>query len=78
MDKAFAVALAPSHRKNAARAALVGFNDSTRALLSECFRQHGIEPVTVTANAAERLHNEKFEACVMGLSMCCCRRTATI
>ena len=68
MDKAFAAALALSPRKNSARAALVGFNDSARALLSECFRQHGIEPVQVTANAAERLHNEKFEACVLGLS----------
>jgi hypothetical protein len=70
MDKAFASALAPisTSRKNSARAALVGFNDPTRALLSECFRQFGIEPVAVTANAAERLHSEKFEACVLGLS----------
>src|SRR5262249_35208992 len=69
MDKAFAAALAPTPRKNSARAALVGFNDPARiALLSECFRQHGIEPVPVTTNAAERMHNEKFEACVLGLS----------
>jgi PilZ domain len=71
MDKAFAATSVPISfsRKNSARAALVGFNDPARiALLSECFRQHGIEPVPVTANAAERLHSEKFEACVLGLS----------
>ena len=70
MDKAFAVTSAPISfpRKNSARVALVGFNDPSRALLSECFRQFGIEPVSVTTNPAERLHNEKFEACVLGLS----------
>jgi hypothetical protein len=71
MDKAFATphALLSTPRKNSARAALVGFNDPVRvALLSECFRQHGIEPVPVSANAAERMHSEKFEACVLGLS----------
>ncbi|HEX3822221.1 MAG TPA: PilZ domain-containing protein [Candidatus Sulfotelmatobacter sp.] len=70
MDKAFAVTSTPISfpRKNSARAALVGLNDPARALLSECFRQFGIETVPVTANAAERLHNEKFEACVLGLS----------
>ena len=71
MDKAFAATLAhtPVPRKNSARAALVGFNDPARtALLSECFRQFGIDAVPVTANAAERLHSEKFEACVLPLA----------
>jgi hypothetical protein len=75
MDKAFAASPAPSPinlnpiiRKNAARAALVGFNEPVRALLSECFRQFGIESVPITANAAERMHSEKFEACVLGLA----------
>ncbi len=56
-----------SARKATARTALVGLNESARALLEECFRQFGIEPVTISANAAERLHKEKFEACVLGL-----------
>src|SRR5205823_7013111 len=34
---------------------------------SEGFRQFGIETVTVTSNAAERLRKEKFEACVLAL-----------
>lgn len=70
MDKAFATTLAPLHmsRKSAARAALVGFSEPHRALLSECFRQFNIDSVPVTANAAERLHKEKFEACVLPLA----------
>jgi len=69
MDKAFATTFvpAPPVRKAAARTALVGLDDSARVLLSECFRQFGIETVVMTANAAERLHKEKFEACVLAL-----------
>jgi Tfp pilus assembly protein PilZ len=36
-------------------------------LLSEGFRQFGIETVVVTTNAVERLKKEKFEACVLSL-----------
>jgi len=69
MDKAFAttVAPAPAHRKAAARTALVGLDESYRQLLAEGFRQFGIETVVMTANAAERLAKEKFEACVLNL-----------
>jgi hypothetical protein len=70
MDKAFASVLAPalSPRKAVARAALVDLNESTRNLLSECFRQFGIETAIMSSQAAERLHKEKFEACVLHLS----------
>ena len=70
MDKAFATTLAPSpmQRKATARAALVGFNEPSRALLTECFRQFGIEPVPVNSDAAERMRREKFEACVLTLA----------
>ena len=70
MDKAFATTFvpAPPVRKAAARTALVGLDDSARVLLSECFRQFGIETVVMTTNAAERLRKEKFEACVLTLS----------
>lgn len=54
-------------RKATARAALVELNESSRNLLSECFRQFGIETVVMSAQAAERLHKEKFEACVLNL-----------
>jgi hypothetical protein len=36
-------------------------------LLAECFRQHGMETVLVSSGAAERLRQEKFEACVIAL-----------
>jgi Tfp pilus assembly protein PilZ len=71
MDNPFATTLAPAPfphpRKAAARTALVGLSEPARALLSEGFRQFGIETVVVTANAAERMKKEKFEACVMSL-----------
>jgi Tfp pilus assembly protein PilZ len=71
MDKAFVPNLAsmPSHRKAAARAALVELNESSRNLLSDCFRQFGIETVVMTGHAAERLGKEKFEACVLSLGV---------
>jgi len=70
MHKAFATVLAPMPpiRKSAARAALVGLNEPHRALLAECFKQFNIEAVPVTAESADRLHREKFEACVLALS----------
>jgi Tfp pilus assembly protein PilZ len=58
---------ARSPRKAAARAALVELNESTRNLLAECFRQYGIETIIMSGQAAERLHKEKFEACVLNL-----------
>ena len=69
MDKAFATTFAPAPvgRKAAARTALVGLNEPACVLLTEGFRQFGIETVVVTANAAERLKKEKFEACVLSL-----------
>ncbi len=70
MDKAFplSVPTLPITRKSAARAALVGFNEPNRALLSECFRQFNIDTVSIPSSAAERIHKEKFEACVLTLS----------
>jgi hypothetical protein len=70
MENAFGTALAPipqKTKKAGARIAIVDVKDATRAILSECFRQFGIESVVMTANAAERLRKEKFEACVIHL-----------
>ena len=68
MDKAFGTALAPTPaKKGTARAALVDLKESSRFLLTECFRQFGIETVLVGSSAAERLRQEKFEACVLNL-----------
>jgi hypothetical protein len=69
MNLARASALSPNAppRRNLARTAIVGLKEPHRALLAECFRQFGIETVSLAANAAERLKHEKFEACVLGL-----------
>ena len=58
------VPLSPS-KKFSARAALVDLQESSRGLLTECFRQFGIDTVPMTAEKAERLATEKFEACVI-------------
>jgi hypothetical protein len=55
-------------KKVAARVALVDLKESSRFLLNECFRQFGIETVLVSSSAAERLRQEKFEACVINLA----------
>jgi PilZ domain-containing protein len=70
MEKGLAAALAPtrSTKKAAARAALVDLKESSRNLLTECFRQFGIEAVVTSAGSAERLRQEKFEACVLNLA----------
>jgi CheY-like chemotaxis protein len=69
MEKAFATALAPATtgKKATARVALVDLKESSRCLLTECFRQFGIETVLVASGAVERLRQEKFEACVLKL-----------
>jgi hypothetical protein len=69
MENAFGTAPATiaSTKKVAARAALVDLKESSRALLTECFRQFGIETVVTSAGSAERLRQEKFEACVINL-----------
>ncbi|HZQ94768.1 MAG TPA: PilZ domain-containing protein [Candidatus Sulfotelmatobacter sp.] len=71
MDKAFNATLAPLPiiiRKAAARAAVVGLSEPHRALLAEGFRQFNIDAIPITADPAERLRREKFEACVLALS----------
>lgn len=69
MEKAFGTAPAPtpSTRKATARVALVDVKESSRILLHDCFRQFGIDTVLVSSGAAERLRQEKFEACVLHL-----------
>jgi hypothetical protein len=70
MEKGLAAALAPIHstKKATARAALVDLKESSRLLLTDCFRQFGIEAVVTSAASAERLRQEKFEACVLNLA----------
>jgi len=70
MDRGLGTAVVPlpSNRKASARAALVELKDPVRSVISECFRQFGIETTILAADAADRLKKEKFEACVVKLS----------
>ncbi|HET8827026.1 MAG TPA: PilZ domain-containing protein [Terriglobales bacterium] len=54
-----------SSRKFSARAALVDLHDNSRSLLTECFRQFGIDAISMNSDHAPRLSKEKFEACVV-------------
>jgi PilZ domain len=54
-----------SCKKFSARAALVDLQESSRTMLSECFRQFGIDVVPLSTEHARRLSKEKFEACVV-------------
>ncbi len=69
MDKSFETVASSMllSRKASARVALVDIKESGRILLSECFRQFGIEAVVMSADAPERLKHEKFAACVLSL-----------
>jgi hypothetical protein len=69
MEKAFATAVMPtlSAKKTSARVALIDMKEPARSTLAECFRQFGVESVSLNGNAAERLKKEKFEACVIKL-----------
>lgn len=70
MEKSLANSIAPlvTGKKAAARIALVDLKDSARVTLVDCFRQFNIETVIMGPNAAQRLRNEKFEACVLRLN----------
>jgi len=69
MQTSAGTALAPlsAHRKSAARVALFDLPEPSSTLVSDCFRQFGIETVPISAEAADRLQREKFEACVLPL-----------
>jgi hypothetical protein len=68
MENALGTVFSPAKtRKALARVALVDVKESARTVLSECFRQFGIETVVMSDTAADRLKREKFEACVVRL-----------
>jgi hypothetical protein len=56
-----------SHRKNSARVALFELPPQASTILTDCFRQFGIEAIQVPGQDGERLRREKFDACVLPL-----------
>lgn len=61
------LATVPVQRKTAARVALFDLPETSASLVTDCFRQYGIETVPVASTHADRLEHEKFEACVLPL-----------
>ena len=71
MEKGLATALAslPPTKKVGARVALVDIHGPNQTVLTECFRQFGVEAVPLEGEAAAaQLVREKFEACVLKLA----------
>jgi len=69
MPTSTAAASAPLivHRKTAARVALFDLTEASAHLITDCFRQFGIETALIERAHADRLQHEKFEACVLPL-----------
>ncbi|HUM06446.1 MAG TPA: PilZ domain-containing protein [Terriglobales bacterium] len=68
MTTKFATSLAPIPivpRKNTARIALFDLPEASTVLLTECFRQFGIDTIPISSVHKERLHREKFDACAL-------------
>jgi hypothetical protein len=55
------------HRKSVARVALFDLPEASRTMIVECFRQFGIETVSLARKDSAQLQHEKFEACVLPL-----------
>lgn len=54
-------------KKILARVATIGLSDPVNNILSECFRQFGIQTVPLAGDAIQRLDREKFDACALHL-----------
>ena len=67
MSTTASTATLPPHRKAAARVALFDLSEASGNLITECFRQFGVETVPLARQDASRLQTEKFEACVLPL-----------
>jgi methylmalonyl-CoA mutase cobalamin-binding subunit len=61
------IAPIPPARKVAARIALLDIHEPARSVLTDCFKQFGMEAITIMGYAAECLRQQKFDACVLSL-----------
>src|SRR3977135_858997 len=62
-----ALASIPVHRKSVARVALFDLSPASAQLVTECFRQSGIETVLISREHPDVRQREKFEVCVCRL-----------
>ena len=56
-----------THRKTTACVALFDLGAASANLVTDCFRQFGMETSVLSQEEAFRLHTEKFDACVLPL-----------
>ena len=70
MDSAASSSLIPipPARKASARVALLDIQEPARSVLADCFKQFGMDTVSVAGIGAECLKQEKFDACVVSLA----------
>ena len=70
MDNSLGSVLAPIPvaKRATARVALIDLEDSAKNMLSDCFRQFGLESTTMDGDVVERVRHEKFDACVLRLA----------
>ncbi len=57
----------PAAKKAAARIALLDIHEPARTVLTDCFKQFGMEAITIMGYAADCLKQQKFDACVVPL-----------
>ena len=55
-------------RKAGARIAFIDIKEPAQNVLTDCFRQFGVETIAMTGDIASRLKKEKFDACVLNLA----------
>ena len=58
----------PASKKAIARVALVDVKETATRILADGFRQFGIECVSMSSDAPQRMQMEKFEGCVVRLN----------
>lgn len=55
----------PASKKTTARTALINLREPANSILSDCFRQFGIDTFFLNRDAVQHLQKDKFEACVL-------------
>lgn len=58
----------PVAKRAGARVAFIDIKEPARNLLTECFRQFGVETISMTGDVTGRMKREKFDACVLKLA----------
>lgn len=66
--KAASASSAVVTQKVVVRVATIGLSHAADAVLADCFKQFGIQTVSIPYEEADRMRREKFDACVLRLN----------